>query len=224
MACRATSSKTCARRGRASRLGRLRSRDGGAADARESFLEGRAQGSGESGVREARGNVQDRARLLLRHDDARLPHRSHHHEERPGERNQGGRQKPKSSSTARRSIPNPAARWPTRAASTTIPNRSKSPKCAARTIRSRGLVAHRIVAKEDLHVGDRVATVADAERRARNMRNHTATHLMHAALRNILGHAREAGRARSSRPITCASIFRTSPPSIRRSWPKSSSR
>jgi alanyl-tRNA synthetase len=57
-----------------------------------------------------------------------------------------------------------------------------------------GLIAHRIVAKESLEVGDRVATVADPVRRARDMRNHTATHLMHAALRNILGtHVKQAG-------------------------------
>jgi alanyl-tRNA synthetase len=57
-----------------------------------------------------------------------------------------------------------------------------------------GLIAHRIVAKEDLHVGDRVAAVADAGRRLHNMRNHSATHLMHAALRNVLGtHVKQAG-------------------------------
>jgi len=57
-----------------------------------------------------------------------------------------------------------------------------------------GLIAHKIVAKENLQVGDRVATVADPLRRARDMRNHTATHLMHSALRNILGtHVKQAG-------------------------------
>jgi alanyl-tRNA synthetase len=55
-------------------------------------------------------------------------------------------------------------------------------------------VAHRVVAKETLHVGDRVATVADPIRRARDRRNHTATHLLHSALRNILGtHVKQAG-------------------------------
>jgi len=50
------------------------------------------------------------------------------------------------------------------------------------------------VAKETLRVGDHVAVVADAERRARIIRNHSGTHLVNAALRNILGtHVKQAG-------------------------------
>ena len=57
-----------------------------------------------------------------------------------------------------------------------------------------GLIAHRVVAKETLAVGDLIAGEADAARREHIKRNHTGTHLMHAALRNTLGtHVKQAG-------------------------------
>jgi alanyl-tRNA synthetase len=61
-----------------------------------------------------------------------------------------------------------------------------------------GLVAHKVVAKETLRLGDCVAVVADAERRARIIRNHSGTHLVNAALRNILGtHVKQSGSLNS---------------------------
>jgi alanyl-tRNA synthetase len=56
------------------------------------------------------------------------------------------------------------------------------------------LVVHRGKLHGRLRVGETVSAVVDAERRARTMRNHTGTHLLHRALRNVAGpSARQAG-------------------------------
>ncbi len=58
-----------------------------------------------------------------------------------------------------------------------------------------GLSAHRILSIGPLHVGDLIHATVDDSPRYSTMRNHTATHLLHAALRQtVLGtHVKQAG-------------------------------
>jgi alanyl-tRNA synthetase len=57
-----------------------------------------------------------------------------------------------------------------------------------------GLIVHRGTLRGRLKVGDMVVAEVDAQRRARTMRNHTGTHVLHRALRNNVGEsARQAG-------------------------------
>ena len=57
-----------------------------------------------------------------------------------------------------------------------------------------GVRAHQVVAKQPIRIGDKVDAVVNAELRESTMRNHTATHLLQAGLREVLGkHVKQAG-------------------------------
>ncbi|HEX2639785.1 MAG TPA: alanine--tRNA ligase-related protein, partial [Pyrinomonadaceae bacterium] len=58
-----------------------------------------------------------------------------------------------------------------------------------------GLIIHKVTAeKGSIKIGDEVVATVDAEKRDATRRNHTATHLVHAALKEVLGgHIKQAG-------------------------------
>ena len=104
--------------------------------------------------------------------------------------------RPRSCSTERRSTRRAAARSADRASFDRRRKRScsRSRTSSASRDADAGLTVHRGMLLGKVAVGDSVTGAVDADRRADTMRNHTGTHLLHRALRNVVGdQARQAG-------------------------------
>ena len=103
----------------------------------------------------------------------------------------GRRHRSRSSSTARRSTPRAAARWATPAPS---PPTGHGRGCSTPPTPCPGLHRHLAEVEGEINVGQEATAAIDVERRDAIRRNHTGTHLLHWALREVLGdHVKQQG-------------------------------
>ncbi len=86
-----------------------------------------------------------------------------------------------------------------------------------------GATVHKIEALAPIHEGDELIARVDDDLRASTMRNHTATHLLHAALCARCSAHTSSRPAAWSTPTACASTSRTTRTPIPKNWPKSKS-
>ena len=113
---------------------------------------------------------------------------------------------------ARRSMPRAAARSATAACSVDASRVHVSRSSDTQKIQADVFGHHGTLEAGTLSVGDAVEAQVDAARARAHVRNHSATHLMHTALRKVLGDARAAeglaGRRRSARASTSRTTSR----------------